>query len=205
MRALPAHWRSCARLGACLLTLAAWSRADDSDWHVTHGEVRVFCPMTVGGGFEARTSSLTGSLALVTARPPVLRGELSVDLTTLDTGIGLRNEHLRDKYLEVGRGDAFGKAVLTDIHMGDLDSSTFEGRTSFTGAFSLHGAKSQVKGQADIRRDGPAVRVEASFPVALTDYGIAKPQYLGVGVRTEVRVDVSLVLAASAAQPGALR
>ena len=28
----------------------------------------------------------------------------SVDLRTLDTGIGLRNAHLRDNYLEVSRG-----------------------------------------------------------------------------------------------------
>jgi hypothetical protein len=206
MKVLQARGRSGARLCACLITLAAWSRAaDDSGWHVTQGEVRVYCPMTVGGGFEAKTRAVTGSLALASARPPVLTGGLSVDLGTLDTGIGLRNEHLRSNYLEVGRGEGFGQAVLTDIHVGDVDPSTFEGRTSFTGEFRLHGARNQVKGQADIRRDGLAIRVEASFPVTLAEYGIAKPQYLGVGVRTEVQVKVSLVLASTQALPGASR
>lgn len=35
----------------------------------------------------------------------------------------------------------------------------------------------------------------ASFPVRIDDYGIAPPRYLGVGVRNEVQVKVSLVAA----------
>ena len=46
------------------------------------------------------------------------------------------------------------------------------------------------------------MRVEAAFPVTLADYGIAKPRYLGVGVKDEVEVKVSLVAVPAAAPAG---
>lgn len=198
--------RSCAQVGACLLALAAPSRAaDHPSWRVVQGEVRILCPMTVGGGFEARTSALLGTLALAGARPVALGGDLVVDLRTLDTGIGLRNTHLRDAYLEVGKGDGFEKAVLSNLKLGDVDPETFQGRTAFTGDLALHGAKVQVTGEAEIRREGKSFRVNATFPVRISDYGIAKPQYLGVGVRDVVQVKVTLDLSDASVAEGAAR
>jgi polyisoprenoid-binding protein YceI len=178
---------------------------DRPAWRVVRGDVRVTCPMTVGGGFEARTSSLGGTVTLAAAHPAALSGELSVDLGELDTGIVLRNDHLRETYLEVDKGPAFAKAVLSEIHLGDVDAQTFQGRTRFSGVFQLHGMLRAIQGQAEIRRAGSSMRVEASFPVTLADYGIAKPQYLGVGVQDEVQVKVSLVAEPAEAALGASR
>ncbi len=198
--------RSCARVGACLLALAGSSQAEGPlSWRVVQGEVRIVCPMTVGGGFEARTSALLGTLVLAGARPVALGGDLVVDLKTLETGIGLRNTHLRDSYLEVGRGEGFEKAVLSNLKLGDVDPGTFQGRTAFTGDLALHGTKKQVTGEAEIHREGTSFRVNATFPVRTSDYGIAKPQYLGVGVREEVQVKVTLALSAVPVAEGAAR
>jgi polyisoprenoid-binding protein YceI len=176
--------------------------ADAPPWRVAQGDVRVVCPLTVGGTFEARTASITGTLALLTARPAVFSGRLSVDLRTLDTGIGLRNDHLRNTYLEVGKGEGYDTAVLSDIRLADVDAESFQGRTGFTAVLLLHGAKKTVTGPAELRREGPSVRVTAGFPVVLADYGIAKPQYLGVGVKNEVQVKVSLVAGREAVPAG---
>jgi polyisoprenoid-binding protein YceI len=173
----------------------------ESAWRVARGDVRVVCPMTVGGSFEAKTGAIQGTVTPGAAGAP-LGGEISVDLATLDTGIGLRNEHLKSKYLEVGKGQGFDHAVLSEIRLGGVDPTGFQGKTAFTGSFLLHGTTKPVSGQATIRRDGPNVRVEASFPVTVADFGIEKPQYLGVGVRDQVTVNVSLV-AEPAASPGA--
>lgn len=154
-----------------------------ADGRVEHGDVRIVCPLTVGGSFEARTRSLQGSLA----------DGFSVDLRTLDTGIGLRNDHLRNRYLEVGKGDGFDKAVVSDIGLPDIDLESFQGKTTFTGTLLLHGTRKMIAGQVQIRRSPSSVRVEASFPVKLADFGIAKPQYLGVGVRDTVEARVEFV------------
>ena len=188
-----------------LLAGSGWAVAESPSWRVARAEVRVTCLITVGGSFEARTPSLTGTVAAGDSRPPVFSGDLSVDLRTLDTGIGLRNEHLRNEYLEVGHGEGFERAVLSEIRLGDVDPETFSGRTAFTASFLLHGARRTVTGHAEIHRDGSSVRVEATFPVTLPDYGIAKPRYLGVGVKDEVEVKVSLVAVPAAGPAGGTR
>jgi polyisoprenoid-binding protein YceI len=167
---------------------------------VAGAQIRVTCPMTVGGSFEAKTSALTGALTLASASPAAYSGELTADLRTLDTGIELRDDHMRNEYLEVGKGDGFATAVLSAISLGNVDADTVQGRTAFTGMLRLHGVKKPIAGQADIKRSAGSMRIDATFPVTLSDFGIAKPQYLGVGVKTVVQVKVSLDVQLEAAQ-----
>jgi len=180
-------------------TLAA---ADPATWQISEGQIRAVCTMTVGGTFDAVTHAVSGTLT----EPPkgaAFGGAIAADLRTMETGIGFRDEHMRNSYLEVGRGDGFDKAVLTDLHVSDVDPHTFEGQTTFTATLLLHGAKRPIHGQARVRRDGEAARVEAVFPVRLSEYGVPKPQYLGVGVKDEVEIKVTLVAAPGHGGPGA--
>lgn len=190
-RACPS--RTFAPLGFAALLLATKGfAAQGPEWRVEGGEVKVVCPLTVGGSFEARTVSLAGTLSLSTTHPPAFAGELLVDVRTLDTGIDLRSDHMRSEYLEVGRGAGFDTAVLSEIGLGDVDAGTFQGHTTFTGTLQLHGAKKAIRGGATIHHDEGSVRVEATFPLKLADFGIPSPQYLGVGVKGEVQVRVLL-------------
>ena len=124
-----------------------------------------------------------------------------MDLATIDTGIALRNQHLREKYLEVGKGSGFDKAVLSEIQLTDAEGEAFEGRSRFGGTLLLHGVKRPVAGTADIRREGSVRRVRAEFPLELTEFGISPPEYLGVGVASKLLVKVQLA-ATPASAPG---
>jgi hypothetical protein len=177
-----------AALLALALTAAA---ADGPQWSIASGDVRVLCPMTIGGSFEAKTSSLSGTLGVAGTQPIVLSGSLSVDLRTLDSGIAMRNGHMRERYLEVDKGEGFAKAVLSEIRLTDAKDDSFKGATAFSAKLSLHGTSRPVAGRAEVRREGAAMRIEASFPVSIPEFGIEKPRYLGVGVKDEVRVKVS--------------
>lgn len=168
---------------------AAFRHAPPSAWDVRAGAVRVVCPLTIGGSFEAKTSAISGSF--VPGAPPAASGEFVVDLDTLDTGIGLRNAHMRDRYLETGRAPEFAKAVLSDIQLAGLDTAAPSGRGSFTGLLRLHGVQRPVEGQVEVRRRGTSLQVQVVFPVRLPDFDIPKPRYLGVGVRDEVTVHVT--------------
>jgi polyisoprenoid-binding protein YceI len=83
---------------------------------------------------------------------------------------------------------------LSEIEVRGFNMESPEGKGSFTGSLSLHGAKKLVTGTVDVRQAGPALRVKASFPVLLSDYGISKPRYLGVGVKDTVQVEVAFVV-----------
>jgi len=160
-----------------------------SAWRIAQGDVSVRCPMTIGGSFDAKTTALAGTLT--TSGPATIDGSLAVDLRTLDTGIGLRNDHLLEKYLEVDKGAGYDKAVLSEITLKGLNSDAPEGKGSFSGSLAVHGVTKTVSGPVEVRKAGAGLRVKASFPVNLPDYNIAEPRYLGVGVRNIVQVDVT--------------
>jgi polyisoprenoid-binding protein YceI len=158
---------------------------------VTQGDVSVKCPMTIGGSFDAKTNALSGTITASAAQPSSLEGSLAVDLRTIDTGISLRNDHLREKYLEVERGAGYDKAVLSAIALKGLNPDAPEGKGSFTGSLTLHGVTKTVSGPVEVRKAGAGLRVKAAFPVNLPDYNIPEPRYLGVGVKNTVQVDVT--------------
>jgi polyisoprenoid-binding protein YceI len=160
-------------------------------WRVTQGDVSVKCPMTIGGSFDAKTNALSGTITVSAAQPSSLEGSLAVDLRTIDTGISLRNDHLREKYLEVERGAGYDKAVLSAIALKGLNPDAPEGKGSFTGSLTLHGVTKTVSGPVEVRKAGAGLRVKAAFPMNLPDYNIPEPRYLGVGVKNTVQVDVT--------------
>lgn len=174
----------CATAFIGLLWLSAPAGADDP-LRVTTGEVSVLCPLTIGGDFEAKTKALSGDVSV--ASPQSVKGELIVDLRTLDTGISLRNRHLRSNYLEVEKGPTFSEARLRDIRVERLD-----GKTTFRGMLTLHGQSREVSGTANIVPNGGGYRLDASFPVRISEFKIPEPTYLGVGVTDEVVVRVNL-------------
>jgi polyisoprenoid-binding protein YceI len=153
---------------------------------VSGGQVTVICPLTVGGSFEAKTKNLSGDLA-VAGDNQAVQGALTVDLQTLETGIGLRDRHLKDNYLEVAKGPEYAEARLQDIRVERLD-----GKTTFRGLLTLHGQQREVTGTAQIKPDGNGYRMQASFPIKVSDFQIPEPTYLGVGVADEVTVRVNL-------------
>ena len=133
-------------------------------WSIAAGDVRVRCRMTVGGSFNAVTSSVSGTLRRATTDTGSYSGELRVDLSTLDTGIGLRNEHLRSSYLELDRGPEFHDAVLSGIVL-DEPPRAGDGRhdTRFSGTLTLHGVQRTVRGEAELRRWDGRMQVATQF------------------------------------------
>ena len=175
------------------LVLAGTTVVMANTWHVGPGDVRVICPLTIGGSFDARTAALSGSVIASTNGSRTFDGSLAVDLRTLDTGIALRNEHLREKYLEVDKGPGFDAATLSELNLTGFNPDAPEGKGSFAGLLTLHGVTKAVTGDVDLRQSGAGLRVKASFRVDLSDYSIPKPRYLGVGVTNTVQIEVAFV------------
>ena len=175
--------------------LATGVAAEGPSWRLEKGDVKVVVPLKPGGAFVATTSALTGTLTLEGAKPARLVGDVFMDLSTIDTGIALRNQHLREKYLEVAKGDGFNKAVLSEIQLAATTGETFDGTTPFTGTLLLHGVKHPVAGTAEIHSEGTSRRVRAEFPLELTEWSVVPPEYLGVGVGSKLLVKVNLIAA----------
>ena len=178
-------------VGLLALVASSGAAAEGPSWRIERGDVKILVPLKPGGAFTATTPSLSGTLTLEGAKPAHLAGEVSMDLATIDTGISLRNQHLRENYLEVAKGDGFNKAVLSDIHLSEVGGEAFDGTTPFTGTLLLHGVKHPVTGTMEIHREGEGRRVHAEFPLILTDFAVTPPEYLGVGVGSRLLVKVA--------------
>jgi len=190
-------------LGAAVMAatlVPAIAHADDA-LRVTSGEVTVNCPLTIGGSFDAKTTALSGSVTPDGAG--AVKGSFTVDLIKLETGISLRDRHLRNNYLEVQKGPEFAVAKLENIKIQKL-----AGKTSFSGTMTLHGKQHDVTGTADLQQDGKGYKVDATFPLKISAFQIPEPTYLGVGVSDEITIHVVLAASPAAAaratttQPG---
>lgn len=105
-------------------------------------------------------------------------GQFTCALAFFKTGIDLRDEHMRDRYLEVQKHP---EAKLK------LDPWTpTSGESEWTGTLTLKGVTRPVKGVANYV-EGHLI---ASFVVNVSDYPIGVPSYLGVTMAKEVTVTV---------------
>jgi polyisoprenoid-binding protein YceI len=120
----------------------------------------------------------TGSGCTVEGSPKIeggkVFGEFSVELSKLDTGIGLRNDHVHDAYLETKK---YPKALLR------LDPMP-EAGGDFTGKLSLHGIEKQIKGTAEKSSTGYSFE----FLVNTKDFGIKQAEYKGIVIGENVSV-----------------
>jgi polyisoprenoid-binding protein YceI len=183
----PKNLRIVVAMLAATAGLGGTAIAGSDKYQVSGGQVVVVCPLTVGGGFEAKTEAITGSVSVGSDQPRAVGGALAVDLRTLKTGIGMRDRHMKDNYLEVEKGPAFGTATIEDITIDKLD-----GKTSFNATLVLHGERRSITGSATLERRDGGYRVQAEFPVNVSHYHITKPTYLGVGVQDEIRIKIAL-------------
>jgi polyisoprenoid-binding protein YceI len=111
-------------------------------------------------------------------------------LDTITTGIDMRDEHMREKYLEVKK---YPKAKLTISSLNipvDWDKNpTKISEREFTGSLNLHGKDSPIKGIFSLNDN---LTSEAEFKIKLTDYNIEIPEYLGIKVADMVTVKTKL-------------
>jgi polyisoprenoid-binding protein YceI len=98
-----------------------------------------------------------------------------VDLNTLDTGIGLRDKHMRDNYLETEKypfAEFTGKFnAIPGLTIGSKIPVTANGK------FKIHGVEQQIQVKGTLSKNAKGeLELEAGFEVLLSDYKIPVPK-----------------------------
>lgn len=109
--------------------------------------------------------------------------ESTLDLNLLTTGIDLRDEHMKEKYLETAK---FPKAKLT---IDDLNLPANAKDQAFKGTLSLHGKEAPVEGTFSFNEKKEA---SAEFKIKLSDFGIEIPEYMGIKVAETVTIKTQI-------------
>jgi polyisoprenoid-binding protein YceI len=147
--------------------------------------------------FHGKTHAVSGFVNLdPSALGDTLTLQVTADLASLDTGIGLRNKHMRENHLETKK---YPNAVFRGGRI--LESSwksLLPGETAtlkIRGTMQLHGVTRElvVPVTATARDDG-RLAINAAFDIALADYEISRPKFLMLKLNDVQNVSVELLL-----------
>lgn len=113
------------------------------------------------------------------------RWHLEVDLADLDTGIGLRNRHMRENYLHT---DRYPYAIYsgTGIRVITCAGDSCDARTA--GSMDIHGVKKPMEISCTITTVPDGYRVTSAFTLLLPDFNIEVPSLMFMKISEEIKV-----------------
>jgi polyisoprenoid-binding protein YceI len=151
---------------------------------------------------DGTTPKLTGTIVADPDDAAASSVDLRVDLSALDTGIGLRDSHIRDEYVETKKfPQATFRSVSVAAPAGTPIVANQPVEVSVTGDFTMHGVTKRITAPVRIvlipaseitkasRGPGDWIHATASFPLTLSDFGIKVPTSFASD-RIDVRLDV---------------
>lgn len=128
----------------------------------------------------------TGPAGTLTLENDKLAGTLSIDLTKLTTKIEMRDDHMKNKYLEVSK---FPKAEMTFKDVSFKNDTT---EMPFQASLNLHGITKPVSGTIQFAKIDKQTAGIAKFTIKVTDFLPELPSYAGIKVADDVEVTVDL-------------
>jgi polyisoprenoid-binding protein YceI len=143
--------------------------------------------------FNGKTNRVSGSIVADAAAATTSSVTLSVDLGALDTGVGLRNKEMRERYLETHK---FPQGSFKSVSVAGpatiAPNSPVE--IKVTGDFTLHGVTKRmtIPVRVVVIPDGDQIHATSTFNVKMPEFGIHVPKNVLVTVNDEVpvRLDV---------------
>jgi polyisoprenoid-binding protein YceI len=208
----PFHWS----ILASALALGALAPAG-----AAHAQAREFEIPNDGGSriqfiSDAPLETITGVSSHVTGEvrfdPDDLssaRGTIRVPISSIRTGVDLRDEHLRsDNWLDA-ENHPNATFEITRVEGASSLEPNESTRLRLHGRFTVHGVTRDVTANARVRLiplndelrrariDGDVLRAQASFRIELEDYDVSVPLPVRLKVSNEIRVNVTIRAIAS--------
>ncbi len=177
-----------------LTLLCGIARAESGTYVISQGAPNavVFSVEDNVDPFDGKTGGVSGTIVADPSTPSGAQVELSVDLASLDTANRLRNQHMRERYLQTG---TFPSATFKSVSITAPSpiAPNQPSDISVTGDFSLHGVTKRltIPVKVTLLADG-RIHAISTFKVRMPDFGISVPKNLVVTVddAVTIRLDV---------------
>ncbi len=150
-------------------------------------------------------------LGLITVDPGDIggsaEGRMEVDLASLRTGIGLRDSHMREQYLETNK---FPEAVFEITGVIKASQNRLDDQKpvelKLEGTFSVHGVSRQITVPVTVtymkeseatsaRHPGDLLHIVGTFDILLSEYSIKRPQFVILKLDDKQRIDIDIFAA----------
>lgn len=150
-----------------LIVFSGFSYAQDNT-------VKAYVVLNPAGDFVANLKVMSGFASL--QGDQYKAKDVVVDLNSLVTGFETRDDHAKNKYLDVKK---FPQAVLLEA-----SGSKNQGK----GRLKMRGIEKDISGTYKVVNSGKSI--SADFKIKLSDFGINDISYKGIGVEDDVRIEV---------------
>lgn len=150
------------------------------------------------------SSHVSGDIQVDPTNLATARGTITVPVSSIRTGVDLRDEHLRgDSWLDAQRTPN-ATFEITRIEGAQRLEPNRATDIQIHGRFTIHGVTHDVVANARVRLipfseelraahiEGDVIRGHASFRVLLTDYNVSVPLPVRLKVSNEIRVNVTI-------------
>ncbi|MCC6897518.1 MAG: YceI family protein [Polyangiaceae bacterium] len=134
---------------------------------------------------------INGTAPSLSAKESDGKVTIKVPVTNLQTGMKLRDKHLR-QYLETDKHPS--ATLVVDRSSLKFPENDQTARGTATGSFTLHGVTKSLEFQYKALRTGSDYHVQALATVDIRDHQVEVPCYLGVCVDPKVKLKVKLKL-----------
>ncbi len=180
--------RLAAAVVVCLLA-SAGALARPSP--VAKGSEVSFVARITGSSFVAHSDALSGAVEYDAAARLLRHADLVVKADTITSGMGVRDDHMRDKYLEASRFPEIRFAA----HEARLEPRA-GAKGVVDGVFTIKGTQHPAKVEVTVDSvDGERMVVSAQFKLNVTDFGIPQPTFTVVKMDPVIDVTVKMVVA----------
>lgn len=173
-----------------LLLAAATLHAQSRTYTITKGgnNVAQFHAEDTYDSFDGKTSDVNGTIVADPAAPAASSVQININVDSLDTGVGLRNKEMRERYLETTK---FGTATFKSVSVTGPSSiaPNAPADINVTGDLTLHGVTKRmtIPVRVVLIPDG-RIHATTDFKIHMPDFGIAVPHNVLVTVNDEVPV-----------------
>jgi polyisoprenoid-binding protein YceI len=165
--------------------------------HANKNQIQ-FISKSVVEDFEGTASQFHGNLTLDSSKPGLaLRGIISVAVDSMQTGISLRDTHLRSRdWMDSSRYPALRFEIDPAARNKAVQKSPNEWSTVIEGTLTIKGRSKKIQVPVSLKLAGEELTVKGAFSVPLEDFGIHGPsamKIIGVKVSPNVQVVLKLV------------
>lgn len=108
-----------------------------------------------------------------------------VNLDALDTGIGLRNRHMKENYLETFR---YPYAQFNGKIVKEEKESDTKSKVTVEGEMFIHGVAKKMTVEGIIEKNKPVYKIQTEFTVKLSDYKIEVPSLMFMRISENIKL-----------------
>lgn len=191
--------------GAFILFIAAVAQAAPRSYSIA-GDGKNMAEFRIDDSMETivgTTSKIAGTISADPENPAASSVDIRVELASLDSGIALRNQHMRERFLETSK---YPNATFKSISVSGpaTIAPNKPAEVSVTGDYSMHGVTKRITVPVRIvlipeseitksqRGPGDWIHATATFSVKLSDYDVHVPDTFLVNTADPIPVKIDV-------------